>query len=173
MLQPYPSADQKRYDKHVERDMVLLQQVIGAIRNIRGEMNVPPGKEADLVVRSADVQKVKVLKGNQIALQKLARITAIDYSGNRPKLAAGAVVQGVELFVPLAELIDVDVERNRLEKEINRLANQLEALAKKLSNQNFTSRAPQDVIDKELQKKNDWEINLQKLESGLENLSEH
>jgi valyl-tRNA synthetase len=108
------------------------------------------------------------LKNNEIAIQKLGRISAISYNTERPELAASGVVQGIDLFIPLAELIDVDVEKNRLEKEITRLEGQLVGLTKKLSNENFVSRAPQDVVDKEKQKKEDWETNLGKLKASLQ-----
>ncbi len=170
MQQSYPEEESFWHNKQAECDMVLLQQVIGNIRNIRGEMNVPPSKEAELVVHTSDADKTAVLQQNEVSIQKLARISEITYDGKKPGLAASAVVQGIELFVPLAELIDVDVERARLQKEIERLEKQLVGLAKKLENENFVSRAPQDVIDKERQKKEDWETNLKKLKANLQSL---
>ncbi len=170
LLQPYPVDDPKRHDRRVEHDMVLLQQIIGAVRNIRGELNVPPAKEAELWVRTEDEEKRAVIRANEKAVQKLARLSRIRFEAERPKTAAGAVVQGIEIFVPLAELINVDAERSRLKKEIDRLSAQLEALDKKLSNENFVSRAPQDVIEKERQKKNDWESHRQKLQAALNSL---
>ena len=167
MLQSYPKEEKSRIDQTVEREMVLLQQVIGGIRNIRGEMNVPPAKEADLNIKSSDDEKLAMLQKNEIAIQKLARVDKISYNAERPDMAASAVVQNVELFVPLADLIDIEVEKNRLEKEIERLDNQLRGLIKKLSNENFISRAPQDVVDKERQKKEDWQANLEKLKKNL------
>ena len=66
----------------------------------------------------------------------------------------------------------MDLEKNRLEKEISRLEGQLEGLAKKLANENFISRAPKEVVDKEKQKKQDWEMNLAKLRTSRQNLQE-
>jgi len=166
----YPVENKKWQDKEAEREMTLLQQVIGAIRNIRGEMNVPPAKEAELIVSTDDEEKLLVLRKNAVAIQKLARISRIHYNQARPTPAASAVVQGIELFLPLAELIDVEVERARLDKEISRLVNQLESLEKKLANENFISRAPKEVVEKEQQKKADWQNNLQKLQKSLDTL---
>ncbi len=170
MQAEYPQEDKKWHDRTVERDMILLQHVIGGIRNIRGEMNVPPAKEAELIVNSGDEEKTAVLKTNALSIRKLARISEIRYNVEPPKLAASAVVQGMELFVPLADLIDIDVEKNRLEKEIIRLEKQLDGLNKKLTNENFISRAPKEVVQKEKQKKADWESNLEKLKKNLQNL---
>ncbi|RPH99252.1 MAG: valine--tRNA ligase [Calditrichaeota bacterium] len=170
LQQTYPRAEKSMQHPQAERAMVLLQQVIGAVRNIRGEMNVPPAKEADLILHSADQEKLEIIRDNETALRKLARISSITYEGKKPSLAASSVVQGIELYVPLADLIDVDVEKSRLQKEIDRLEGQLQALTMKLSNENFVSRAPKEVVEKEQQKKADWENNLQKLRSVLSRL---
>jgi valyl-tRNA synthetase len=167
MVQPYPKSDSQWMDKHVEREMVLLQQLIGAIRNIRGEMNVPPSKEAELIVHCPEADKQKIVRDNETYIVKLGKVSAIMYDGQRPALAASAVVQGIELLLPLAELIDVEVERKRLEKEIARLETQVVAMNNKLTNQNFTSRAPKEVIEKERKKKEDFELNLNKLQGNL------
>lgn len=168
VLTSYSKDDNSRHDTAVEREMILLQQVIGSIRNIRGEMNVPPAKEADLILNTTENEKLAALKNNEIAIKKMGRIGKISYNTDRPDLAASGVIQGIDLFIPLAELIDVDVEKNRLEKEITRLEGQLVGLTKKLSNENFVSRAPKDVVDKEKQKKEDWETNLGKLKASLQ-----
>ena len=163
MQQPYPKMDSAKLDDTVEAEMQLLQQIIGSVRNIRGEMNVPPAKEAALIINSADSAKVKVIQKNKNAILKLARISGIEYNVERPGLTASAVVQGIDLFMPLADLIDVDVEKARLEKEITRIEKQLVGLTRKLSNENFLARAPEDVVAKEKQKQQDWQVNLEKL----------
>ncbi|MBN1481583.1 valine--tRNA ligase [candidate division KSB1 bacterium] len=167
MHEPYPQEDEKWQRSAVEREMILLQQVIGAIRNIRGEMNIPPAKEADVIVNSTDKEKLTVLQSNTLSIQKLARINKIIMNTQRPDVAASAVVQGLELFIPLADLIDIEVEKGRLDKEIDRLESQLAGLTKKLANDNFISRAPKEVVDRERQKKKDWETSLRKLKDNL------
>ena len=168
MLQPYPIADLNRVDKKMERRMILVQQVVGALRNIRGEMNVPPSKEAEIIVHCPDEKKQSIIKNNESYLTRLARLAKISYDSKRPPASASAVVSGIEIFMPLAGLIDIDVEKNRLEKEISRIENQKMALEKKLSNEKFVSRAPQDVVEKEKKKKEDFEENLVKLKEHLE-----
>jgi len=168
MLQPYPQVNEKWINEAVEAEMDLLQQVIGAIRNIRGEMNVPPAKEAELFVHASDKQKIDIIKTNELSINKLARVSKILYDGERPNLTASAVVQGIDLYLPLAELIDIEVEKNRLKKEVTRLENQLNGLQKKLLNRDFIARAPKEVIEKEQQKKANWETNLKKLQGNLQ-----
>ena len=170
MEQQYPEMDAAKLDGNVEAEMQLLQQIIGAVRNIRGEMNVPPAKEAALIINSTDLAKVEAILNNENAIMKLARISSIEYNGKRPALTASAVVKGMDVFVPLADLIDVDLEKARLEKEMNRIEKQLIGLAKKLTNQNFLARAPEDVVAKEKQKQQDWQVNLEKLKQSRQNL---
>jgi len=171
MLQAYPKAAKKWLDKHAERHMVLLQQLIGAIRNIRGEMNVPPAKEAELIVHCPDADKTTILRENEPYISKLAKVSAIRYDGQRPLLAASAVVQGIELLLPLEELINVEVEKKRLEKEIARLESQLVGLNNKLTNKDFLARAPKEVVDKEKKKKEDFEVHLSKMQVNLKLLA--
>jgi valyl-tRNA synthetase len=170
MGQPYPRYQKKWIDNKLEGDMELLQQVIGALRNIRGEMNIPPVKKAELVINAHEKKRLSVIQNNEIYITRLAGISNIHYDSKRPPLAASAVVRGIDLYVPLADLIDTEVEKNRLEKEIARLENQVVGLNKKLSNKDFRDRAPKEVVDREMQKKVDFELNLKKLHANLQNI---
>jgi valyl-tRNA synthetase len=171
MIQRYPEADTARLDDTAEDDINILQQVISAIRNIRGEMNIPPGKEAELVLAQTDNTALDTLLKNELYIRKLARIGSIHVQSERPQTAASAVVHGLECYLPLADLIDVEVERNRLEKEIKRLENQIAGLEKKLNNENFISRAPKEVVDKERKKRVAFEENAIKLRKNLEQIT--
>jgi valyl-tRNA synthetase len=173
MLAAYPRSEVKFIDENIDKKMELIQQVVGVLRNIRGEMNVPPGKEAELVVNSSHEEKLAVIRANEVYVTQLVRLSSIRYGEKRPEAAASAVLDGIELFMPLADLIDIDVERGRLEKEIERLLNQLALLDKKLSNENFISRAPADVVEKEKKKKRDFEDNLSKLRLNLSRIGEN
>ncbi len=169
MKQAYPRVIAEQIDPAVEKEMAFIQNCISAIRNIRGEMNIPPAKKASLVVKCE--KQLDNLQNNQTYIQRLAGINELHFTGRRPPLAASAVVDGVELFLPLEGLIDLDVERERLEKEIGRLEKQLVGLNKKLTNDDFLSRAPKAVVEKEKKKKNDFETNLNKLSQNLQMLT--
>ncbi len=171
MVQPYPNVDAARLDDTAEDEIHIIQQVISAIRNIRGEMNIPPAKEAELVIAQTDNAALGTLLTNELYIRKLARIGSIHVQAERPQTAASAVVQGLECYVPLADLIDVEVEQNRLEKEINRLENQIKGLENKLSNDNFVNRAPKDVVDKERKKRVAFEENVKKLRKNLQQIT--
>jgi valyl-tRNA synthetase len=167
MTQAYPQVDEKWLDENIESQMALLQQVIGAARNIRGEMNVPPAKEAELILNAGEAGLALQLQPYEHYIKKLARISTVQYNVPRPPLVASAVVQGIDVLMPLADLIDIDVEKKRLEKEIARLENQLKALQNKLMNQDFISRAPADIIEKERAKSENFSAALQKLQESL------
>ncbi|MBN2355246.1 valine--tRNA ligase [candidate division KSB1 bacterium] len=171
MLQRYPQVDKKRIDRAVESQMLLMQNLIGAVRNIRGEMNIPPMKEAEVILNTPDRELLAILQQYAGYVEKLGRISRIQYNQPRPGVAASAVVQGIEIFMPLDHLIDVDVEKMRLQKEIARIEEQLVALNNKLLNRDFITRAPKEVIEKEEKKKQDFSHALQKLQDSLRALT--
>jgi valyl-tRNA synthetase len=172
LLQAFPQTDESRIDESIEKQMVLLQQVIGAVRNIRGEMNVPPAKEAALILNAADASQLSWLQPYETYIRKLGRISTVQYNAARPQLVASAVAQGIDILMPLAELIDVELEKKRLEKEISRLEGQLIGLQKKLMNQDFVGRAPKEIIEKEQKKQENFTESLRKLQESLKILAE-
>jgi valyl-tRNA synthetase len=166
---PFPVADERWIDPNTESDMEFVQNVINAIRNIRGENNIAPSKEISVQVRSDS----SVLEMYGSYLRKLARVTSIRRIGSEetPKLASSAIVNGTEIYVPLEGLIDVEAERARLHKEITRLVASVESIQKKLSNPNFIDRAPKEVVQKEQEKLSNFEESLEKLRRNLEQLA--
>lgn len=167
MQQSYPVSESHRIDAAVEREMLFIQQIISALRNIRSEMGVPPNKEANLIINCPDEEKKSAIMHSTAYLTRLARLNTIEFQNEKPAQSATAVVQAIELYVPLAGLVDIDREKSRLEKEISRLSNQVQGLSKKLHNEKFLSRAPKPVVEKEKKKKNDFEQNLKKLQDNL------
>jgi valyl-tRNA synthetase len=97
-------------------------------------------------------------------------VSYLSAQGARPKFAASAVVQGEELFIPLEGIIDIDVEKTRLKKEIDRITGVLTGIRNKLSNDSFVSRAPKDVVEKEKEKQSSFETNLEKLQKSYDAL---
>ncbi len=154
MFARIPAKNPALVDEEVEREMAFVQSLIEAVRNIRGEMSIPPSRELTLQIRSSDRHSEASLRRFEGYLARLARVTALVFIGPevRPKLAASAVVSGEELFVPLEGLIDLEAERNRIGKEVSRVEGLLNGIRAKLENQNFVSRAPQEVVANEREK---------------------
>ncbi|MFQ5706994.1 MAG: valine--tRNA ligase [bacterium] len=173
MVSLWPTECRTFHQEKVEKDMEVIQNAIGAIRNIRGEMNVAPNKTADVMIDSSKASCLSLLVDNKPYFEQLAKVNKLEISSKsqRPKHAASAVVNGLEIFLPLEGLIDFNVERARLKKEIGRLEKQLEGLNTKLHNKDFLAKAPDEVIDLEKKKKSDFESNLAKLKSNLQSLA--
>ncbi|HTR80843.1 MAG TPA: valine--tRNA ligase [Bacteroidota bacterium] len=173
MKAPWPGADTASIVASKEAEMEFLQGVISAVRTIRSEMNLPPAKELEVVINCHDDLKLKVLDANRPSIERMAKASSVSIGTNLPKpgYSASAVVQGQEIFVPLKGLIDLDIERSRLEKEIARLEGQLRGVDAKLENPNFAGKAPADVIQKEKDKRENFNQTIVKLKNSLSQLS--
>ena len=172
VIHPWPVVLSKYLNESVEKEMIFLQSIIGTIRNIRAEMNVPPGRDAALYVRS-DETVMKTIIRDQEYFRSLAKIGNIyPYSPELEQtVTATAVVEGTELFIPLADLIDVEKEKSRLQKEIKRLEGLNKSISAKLSNQNFISKAPEKVVKGEKAKLAQIQESLQKVTNHYKKLS--
>ena len=172
VVAPWPAVAETLKNGDAEERMAFLQDFIGAIRNIRSEMNVPPSRKARVIVTDLQSGQEEVLKANQSYVFHLAGVENLEFAARAENLkqVASAVVQGAELYVPLEGLIDLDKERERLKKEITRLENLLRQVTKKLENANFVSRAPAQVVEKERQKQQAYQIDLEKLRRNLASL---
>jgi valyl-tRNA synthetase len=162
VIHPWPKVLPDYLNDSAEKEMTFIQSLIGAIRNIRAEMNVPPGKNAPLYVRSNDTT-MDIIKRDKEYFSSLAKVEEIlPFSSDlQETVTATAVVEGTELFIPLADLIDIDKEKARLQKEIQRLQGLEKSISGKLSNQNFISKAPEVVVTTEKDK-------LAKIQESLE-----
>jgi len=171
MRQPYPVSDDRWIDKKAEDVMVLLQQIIGAVRNIRGEMNVPQDKKARVLIRGSK-KKLGLLRPYQGYFERLAGVESMEFGSDlkKPREAATVLVEDMEVFVPLVGLIDLDMERKRITKEMERLEKIVQGLRLKLANTEFVQKAPPDVVEKEQKKQADFQEKLNKLKSNLEAL---
>lgn len=171
-ISEFPKFDEKYLDENAAREMKYVQDVIVSIRTIRSEMGVPPAKPCTVVVSCHDENHIQILQENKHFLEQLAKVEHLTVGLNltKPELSSSAVVSGDEVFVPLKDLIDIEVEKTRLEKEITRIEGMLEGLSRKLSNQQFLDRAPKDVVDKERAKQEQFKMTLAKLEANLKSL---
>lgn len=172
MRAAWPVSRPKRRNPQAEEHMALVMRVIYAVRNIRGEMNVPPAKKVDLLVRPLEGDPA-VLRQHAGLVRDLAKVAGltIDPGLAKPAQAAAAVTDGLELFVPLAGIIDFDREKERLQKEIRNLDGWLEKLTAKLSNKNFAQRAPAEVVATEKTKQADYLNRRDQLRENLRQLT--
>ncbi len=167
-----PEVVRTLIDPEVEKEMDFVQHSIEAIRQIRGEMGIAPSREVPLVIRTGPSHPEEMFRRYEGYMHRLARIGSVSFqsAGPKPKLSASAVVGGEEFFIPLEGLIDVDVERTRLQKEIDRISGLLGSIRAKLANPRFADRAPTEVVEREREKLESFTINLEKLERILHQL---
>jgi len=150
IISPWPDSNNRFQNKKSENEMQLLQKVITAVRSIRSRMNVPPGKLSDLVVRCSN-QKEKFLRQHITLLKSLSRIETFECGKHlkKPEQSATAVVGGMELYIPLGTLVDLEQEKARMEKRIVEINTLITSINGKLNNKNFINRAPENVINRE------------------------
>jgi valyl-tRNA synthetase len=173
MRERIPEPDGAFIDTAVERQMAYVQSVIEAVRTIRGEMSIPPSKEIRIVMTAGEAHPPEEIRRYEGYMMRLARVTSLSIiePGLRPPTSATAVVEGEEIFVPLEGVIDLDLERNRLRREIDRVTGMLKGIVAKLANPEFTEKAPPEVVGKEREKQAAFEANLVKLSRSLGQLS--
>ena len=167
MLQRYPVADLNKINQQAIDDIEWVKAVIVAIRNIRGEMNIAPGKPLPILLKNgSELDRCRLADG-ELFLKSLGRIESIHSLANDEPTPAVAtqLVGELEVMVPLAGLIDKQAELDRLDKEIGKLSKETQRLAGKLSNKKFVANAPADVVAKEQQKLADAESAKQRLEA--------
>ncbi len=166
----FPESETRFISEAVETEMALVQEVITSIRAMRKEANVPPGELVEIVVKPKDETTLIVLSTNEAYIRRLAKVSSlsIGYDLRKPETSASAVVRGTEIFVSLEGLINVDAERSRLEKEIARVKGVIAGIESKLKNEQFTQRAPAQVIEKEKSKLESMKLNLSKLEENYQ-----
>ena len=169
MLAEYPQPCSYREYPEAAADMEKVMAVISGIRNIRGEMEVPPSREIAVILSCGSEETVRLMKHSEGAIIGLARVAdlAIGQGIQKPEDASLQVADDVQIFVPLKGLVDVEEEEKRLLKEIARIDKDVEFLGKKLENPSFVVRAPADVVAKEREKLAEFAGKKQLLEESL------
>ncbi|YCH31074.1 valine--tRNA ligase [Erwinia sp. PK3-005] len=151
MLQPFPIYDALQADDAALADTEWLKQAIVAVRNIRAEMNISPGKPLELLLRGASADAQRRVSENRNFLQAMARLSDITVlaQGDKGPLSVTKLVDGAELLIPMAGLVDKEAELDRLAKELAKLEAEMEKINARLSNESFVARAPEAVVAKE------------------------
>ncbi len=172
MLQPFPIPDDGQRDTTAAADIEWIKQIIIGVRNIRGEINISPGKLLPVLLQNGNAEDQRRLEENTPYLIKLANLESVqwlDADATVPP-SATALVGEMEIFVPMAGIIDKEAELVRLDKEIGKLKKEIGRLKGKLSNDKFIANAPDDVVAKERQKLSDGESALSRLEEQKEKI---
>ena len=172
MLQSYPIADNKIIDQAALDEMNWLQQFVLGVRQIRSGYDIKPGKLLTVLLQNGQDLDQQRLQHNEVMLKKLARLETIQWltADDTAPESATALVGDMQLLIPMAGLINIEEERIRLNKEIEQSSTFIGKLEGKLSNDNFISRAPDNVVALERQKLSDAQSKLKHLTEQLEKL---
>lgn len=167
MLSDFPKEEKEFINIEAEKEFDYLKEIISAIRNIRGEANVSPSKKIEVIFKTADENARNILQNNAKILDKLANVEKYEFNVEIPKLVGFRLVDTTEIFVPLAELIDLDKEIEKLEKNIEKTQVELDKVLKKLSNENFVNRAKPEAVEKEKRIKEELENKIAKFKESM------
>jgi valyl-tRNA synthetase len=170
---PWPDPELMPEDAEAEEAMRLLMETVVTIRNLRSEMNVPPAREAAVSIRTGAAAQVLYADAGAL-LRSLARISDLHLGPDlpKPRRAASGVVGSSEVFLHLEGLIDLDLERARLTRELDRTQRLLLSVKKKLENPEFLDKARDEVVEKEREKLVQLEQTLAKLQRALHAVEE-
>ncbi len=173
VIAPYPEPDAGLVDEAAEAEMAPVITAIEGLRNIRGESNLPPSARLTAYVQSPDGRTRELLERWRGYVMPLAGLSELRVGppGPKPPQSAAFVGPQLEIFVPLAGLIDVEAERERLRKEMARAEQELTGLRRKLDNPNFVAKAPADVVEKDRARVEELEARKAKLQDNLSRIA--
>lgn len=160
MVADWPVEESIFLDEQSEEQMNTIMDTIKAIRNMRAEVNVAPGKKSEVILQIAASELQAVFEKNLQYVKTMATaepVILLAADANKPENAMAAVVNGVEIYMPLKGMIDVEKETARLNKELAGLDKELARIAGKLSNEGFVAKAPAEVIEKEKAKAGEYQ----------------
>ena len=169
----FPKPDERFDDNQVADEMGSVIEIITALRNIRGEMNVPPGDRIVAIFRTQEEEVGKRVERNKLFIQNLAKVKELIIGDNigKPVYSAFALVRDVEIFVPM-DRSRMEEETKRLQKEILKTEKEIAFVVKKLSNEQFLSKAPSEVVQEVKDKAQEYRLVRDKLEEGLQRIKE-
>ncbi len=174
MLAAFPQAGALPRDDEAEQQVALACDVISAVRNLRTECGAPLSAKPRVLLRSAEPESLQAMEALRDQLLSQARLSGLDLAAPEAEVPPGSVkavaAGGLEIFLPLKGLIDLDAELLRLGRAVEKAEKELQASQRKLSNESFVARAPAEVVEKERARQAELEATLEKLHAGLDQI---
>ena len=169
MVAAWPESDEQLFNAEAEAAMNAIMEAIKAIRNMRAEVNVAPGKKVPAILLVAD-ELQPVVADNQSYIKLMASVDELSIlpaGGDKPENAMAAVTKGIEVYLPLKGLIDVEKETQRLNKELDGMTKEIGRIEGKLNNAGFLAKAPAEVVEKEKTKAQEIAVKMQAIQERL------
>ncbi len=166
----WPSYDAGLIDPAADAELGWLVELISRIRTLRAEMNVPAGAKIPLILKGAGAESRARADAHGALVMRLARLTGIETGDAVPEGSVQDVVGEATIVLPLADVIDLDQEAARLEKEIDKMAGEIAKIDKKLSNESFVAKAPPEVVEEQRERRQEAEAAQARLAEALNRL---
>ncbi|NUB07743.1 valine--tRNA ligase [Azospirillum sp. Vi22] len=168
----WPEHGTELIDPAARDEMDWVVRAISSVRSMRSEMNVPPAAQIELKLKDAGPESLKRLDTHRDLILRMGRLASVEpLSGPVPKSAVQAVLDEATLILPLEGIVDLDKERARLTKEIEKLSGEIKKIDAKLSNEQFVAKAPEEVIEEQRDRRDTAEQARDKLQKALEMLA--
>lgn len=171
MVEAWPELNELEMDHGAAQTLSLMQELISGIRNVKNEYGVSPGKEIEAVLNLPKDSNglLAAMEANKHYFERLAKVSSLQVGSSqpKPKASASVVVGAHEVYIPLAGMIDLAIERERLQKEIAQKEKYVQSLERKLQNENFVSRAPAEVVEGEREKARQAGAEMGRLKANL------
>jgi len=174
MLQAYPDPSDFPADSEAAAHLEWIMGFVLGIRQIRGEMDIAPGKPLEVLLQDADANDAALLERHQLYVSRLARLDSIRIlaAGEESPTSATALLGSMKILVPMAGLIDVAAERDRLQKRQTKAEGELKKIAAKLGNEKFVANAPEAIVAKEQGRQAALQTELEQLAEQISKLAE-
>ncbi len=166
----WPVIDQTMINAEADDELNWLVDVISRIRTLRGEMNVPPGARVPLIIKEASAETTARVDVHRALIDRLARLSEVTFGDDAPSGSIQDVVGEATIMLPLADVIDLEQEKKRLQKEIDKVGGEIVKIDKKLSNQEFLSKAPPKIVKENRERKAEAERVRSKLSDAVRRL---
>ena len=170
MIAEFPSSADYPFDEDATKEMDIVMEVVSGIRNIRGEMRIPPAKKVNIVVDVGNEKQAETIRNNMAYVRSLAKVEELSFTSGaeKPEGSATAVCGALQVHVLLAGLLDFEEEKKRLRKEIKKVEKDMEVGRGKLENEKFLQKAPADIVKEVKDKVENLSLRLERLKKNLE-----
>jgi valyl-tRNA synthetase len=174
MVSKFPVVNAAWENKAAEKEMEMIMEIITSIRNIRGEMRIPPSQKLNVLISAADEKSKRIIETDRDYILNLANLESLKVEVNlvEPKGVATGVIGATRIFVPLAGIVDIAGEKTRLDKELAKVTKDLEQSSRKLATRDFLAKAAPEIIQNERKKLKDFQEKFAALEKALKKLKE-
>ena len=174
MLQKYPVADDSLIDVKIEKSFEYIKEVVSSLRNIRAEKGISPAKPAKVVVSTSNSEELETLEKNELFIKKLANLEELTCGTDleAPAQSSLRVAGNSSVYMILTGLLNNEVEIKKINEQLAKLEKELEPVNRKLSDEKFTSKAPQHIIDRELRIQKEYLDKIEKLKESLKSFEE-